>query len=292
MMRFKQFISERTRSRRAFIKPAREVEPLVISKIQKGQSSDDHKQHPMDIDRAQRINNFINNTLGTIGVNPSKITSISTYDTSGRGAAKSARKKLGIEGAGRHAEDVAISVGMGKQQNHYLLDFKLGPRGTGFNGYSKSTSQIYGLPKQLPQTLERGESKAPVSKMMADHFNSQSHEQKQNIVKGLLNIPDKVPSNVRRLQIQDSTQGTKIFDSDDVWKHFQTKFKPTSYRAEMSGTTHKIIAKNDNGEELHIASVSPKHERSTSNFLNYNVKHYLTQNLESRGLSPLAHLVH
>ena len=123
MMRFKQFISERTRSRRAFIKPAREIEPLVISKIQKGQSSDDLGQHPMDVNRAQRINHFINNTLGTIGVNPSKITSISTYDTSGRGAARSARRKLGIEGAGRHAEDIALSVSMGKQQIHYLLDF-------------------------------------------------------------------------------------------------------------------------------------------------------------------------
>lgn len=292
MMRFKQFLFEKSKSTRAFIQPARKVEPLVISTIQKGQSSGEEEYHQMDVNRAERIHHFIHNTIGSMGVDPNKITSISTYDTSGRGAAKVARKKLGIEGAGRHAEDIAMSVGMGKKNIHYLLDFKLGPRGTGFNGYSKSTSNIYKMPTELPQNLEKTQSKTPISKMMADHFNNQPHEQKEQIVKGLLNIPDKVPSNVKRLQIQDSNQGTKIFDSDEIWKHFTQKFKPSSYRAEMSGTTHKIIAKNDNGEEIHVASVSPKHERSNSTFLNYNIKHYLTQNLESRGLNPLAHLVH
>lgn len=289
-MRFKQFLAEKTR--RAFIKPALHVEPLVISTIQRGQSSQDESHHPMDTQRAARIQGFINDTLGKIGVNPKTLTSMSTYDVSGRGAAKAARSKLNIQGAGRHAEDIIISTESGKNKKHFLLDFKLGPRGTGFNGYAKSTSQIYGLKKQLPQNLPRESSKQPITQTMADHFNSQSHNNKEKIVKGLLNVPDKVPSNVRRLQIQDSTQGTKIFDSDEVWNHFTNHFKPTSYRAEVTGNTHRIIAKNDAGEEMHVASIAPKHERSGSDWLNYNIKHYLTQNLEAKGLKPLAHLVH
>lgn len=271
-------------AKRQFQIKAKDAEKIVIKNIMRNQNepvedSQSSNIPPVDKKRAEEISGFIFHHVKA----PISGEGVETYDTSAKGAAGNVRRKLGIQGSGRHVEDVTISHG----GHHYLVDMKMGPRGTGANlpaARINGNGGIYNPQKDVPSKMERfskqgQETKPEVVERLSDHFNTTSAKERENIVKRAMNVHDKRDNNVTRLQVLDSSDGTQIHNSDHVWDHFVSNFKPTRYSSETKGNTKMVFAHNDNGEKIHLYSLGVKHARAGTTDLNYNIKHYLTQNL-------------
>lgn len=277
-------------AKKAFESKARDAEKLVIKNIMKNQNTPENDSEsssfsPMDRSRAERISGFVFDHVKA----PISGEGLNTYDTSAKGAASEVRKGLGIEGSGRHVEDTVISHG----GHHYLIDMKMGPRGSGanlsavrINKNDKSENDgIYNPEKPVPARMSRipkqgEETKPEVVQRLSDHFNSVTHGERENIVKRAMNVHDKRDPNVTRLQVSDSSNGTEIHNSDHIWDHFVNHFQPDRYSSETSGNTKKVFAHNQKGDKIHLYSLNVKHARATGNDLNYNIKHYLAHNLK------------
>ena len=301
MLGFKEFIVEMATKQNAFSTNAKNAEGILIKNIQSGQSSEKHS--PMDNSRAERIKSLIHETIKKKDASHPQFP-LAVYDTS----TSSPRTKLKISNysSGRRVEDAIISSG----GRHYLLDLKMGPRGTGANFSAKTVNSIYsGIEDRKKRYDEQKPNKELVShkhpiasadkksnnvKSLNTHFDNSSHEERERIVKVLLNHHERTPKDVTKYHITDDDSGTRIYDSDKTWQHFNNHFKPIRYSSDVSGNTKKIYAHNENGNKIHIASVGVKYNnKKRSDVLDYNVKHYLSQNLEkSYGYKPLAHLYH
>lgn len=276
-------------AKRQFQIKAKDAEKIVIKNIMKNQNKPEGDSEsggfsPMDKSRAERISGFIFDHVKA----PISGEGVKTYDTNAKGAASEVRQKLGIKGSGRHVEDTVISHG----GHHYLIDMKMGPRGSGanlsavrINKNNKSGDDgIYNPEKPVPARMnrvpEKGEETKPeVVQRLSDHFNSVTDKERENIVKRAMNVHDERDPNVTRLQVSDSSNGTEIHNSDHIWDHFMKHFQPNKFSSEVSGNTKKVFAHNDNGEKIHLYSLGVKHARAGTNDLNYNIKHYLIQNL-------------
>lgn len=320
MLGFKQFIVEMAGEKRAFQTSANEAEGMLVRHIVLGWSRNPPKniakyigntETEKDDNRASRISNFIHETIKrNFDKNHSRESSES-YDTgTSKKLAGETREQLGIPNfkAGRRIEDAVIT----SNNNHYLLDLKMSGKHSNGSFPSLKTNKIYSgislskdkngktivKPRKniVPNTHPVNQKDTlPVHiNSLHKHFSSLDHNAKEKIVKELFNSHEETPKNVKKLQVIDGVGGTRIYDSDDVWNHFNEKFKPTSYSSEVSGLNKKIYAHNGAGEKMHISTVGVKHKRpSAGEQLDFNIRHHLSDKLsEKYGYKPLAYLEH
>lgn len=310
MLGFRQFIVEMAGQKKAFDANANDAEGILVRHIVYGGSgaSDETKN---DNNRASRISKFIHKTIKEkFDTNYSPRTE-NSYDTgTSKKIAGETRKALKIHNfmAGRRIEDAVIS----SNNKHYLLDLKMSESHSNGSFPSLKTNKIYSgvdvskdtkgktviKPRKniVPDThpIDQKNTLSEHIKSLHNHFESLDHNGKESIVKELMNSHEKTPENVKKLQVIDGVNGTKIYDSDETWKYFNDNFKPKSYSSEVIGNNKKIYAHNDNGDRIHICSVSVKHRRpSKGSQLDFNLKHHLADNLSQKyGYKPLAQLKH
>lgn len=112
----------------------------------------------------------------------------------------------------------------------------------------------------------------------------------ESIVKQIMNVHERIPSDVKRHQVNVDSKSITIHDPDDAWNFFHKNFKPTTYSfSHKGGQTVNVYAHNDDGQSFHLASIGVKHRRGNKQreigdnmppeSLDYNIKNKLFKNL-------------